>query len=146
MGKYNLFCMQRRVFVLVCICIVLLHHCGLPKSLVKTFCNCTESLFWALQNNCGEGKKTALCFTLLIAMSKKVGPFFERYGYSRGVEKCIFCVVQYYAFIFLRVKYWYESAPFRQELNPIWHEKWSLFMRSHFSIHHGSDPLLAAIR
>ena len=111
-------------------------YCGLPKSLVKIFCN---FLSIAKQLS-GEGKKAPLCFTLLMAMSKKSKAFSSVWKLWIQLMKYVFF---YIIHLFCEdIKYWYESAPFQQELNPIWHEKWSLLMRFHFSIHHGSSITL----
>ena len=127
--------MGKCIFVLYLYCDAITLLCGLPKSLVKIFCN---FLSIAKQLS-GEGKKAPLCFTLLMAMSKKSKAFSSVWKIWIQLMKNVF----FTSFIFFaRVKYWYESAPFQQKLKPIWHEKWSLLMRSYFSIHHGSSITL----
>ena len=109
--------MGKCIFVLYLYCDAITLLCGLPKSLVKIFCN---FLSIAKQLS-GEGKKAPLCFTLLMAMSKKSEAFlFCLKAMDTTDEKCIFYIIHLFCD---GRKYWYESAPFQQELNPIWHEK-----------------------
>ena len=89
--------MGKCIFVLYLYCDAITLLCGLPKSLVKIFCN---FLSIAKQLS-GEGKKAPLCFTLLMAMSKKSKAFFSVWKIWIQLMKNVFFI----SFIFLP---WYK--------------------------------------
>ena len=117
------------VFVLWCYYIIVRFAKKPCQDFLQFSEHCKTTVWW-------REKSTTLFHTTHGNEQKNVRPslLFERYGYNWWkmyfLRHSSFC---------LGIKYWYESAPFQQELNPIWHEKWSLFMRSHFSIHHDSS-------